>query len=153
MAYEDVRDRHLKQWSKNVGFGAKFPPILEPRSVQVRSKIDSKTDTNFACILTSIFNRFGSILGPKMGGLGGPKFCVFRSKIGPDTPRPPQDAPRPPKTAPRSILDRFWTDFGPIWNRFWTDFGPIWIDFGRFWTDLGSKMELTLDRTRRDNPT
>ena len=33
------------------------------------------------------------------------------------------------------ILDRFWTNFGPIWkmDRFWTNFGTIWTKFGQFW--------------------
>ena len=133
MAYEDVRDRHLKQSSKNFGFGATFPSIVEPKSAQVRSKIDPKTDTKLTCILTSIFNRFGSILGPKMGGQGVQRTTVFDQKsdqIPPGRPRTPQDPPRP-------LQDRFWTDFEPILDRFGTDFGPILDRFGLILDDSG----------------
>ena len=85
--------------------GPNFLPFWNPNRTKIHPKIDPKTDTKFACILTPIFDRFWSIWGAKMGGQGGPTkgqrtnlFYQTRSWAPQADPRPPKTSPDPPKT-------------------------------------------------------
>ena len=102
--------------------GPNFLQLWSPNRTKIHPKIDPKTDTKFACILTPIFDRFWPVLGAKLGaksrsffGFLAPFFCARR-------PWEPKWVPGPLPTAPRNSPS--------------LDFHGFWVDFGRFFDDF-----------------
>ena len=100
-----MRDRHRKQWSKNLGFGTKFRPILELKSDPNRSKNRSE---NWYKICMHLDTDFWSILVDFGGQDGGPRRAnegptnqpfLSNSVLGP--PGRPKTVQDPPRSPPR----------------------------------------------------
>ena len=74
-------------------------PFSKPKWTPNRTKIDTKINVNFACILVSFFCGIWKMLGPKMGRPGGPtkgqRTNFFDQKSALD-----------PQAAPRPLIDR-----------------------------------------------